>query len=274
MRQPSTTFTKQLFTVFALLLLSTPFTLLAQMDEKFYFPDKEWKPIDSLSYRNIIFHTDNDTIHSVIIEPETKAKATILYFHGNGSNISKWIEHVRPLVKDGFRMCMLDYRGYGKSTGKPTHLNIARDAQNLLDTLLTYKEIRSVPLIIYGASIGSQVATHLTKSNNENISALVLDGMMTSFTDVALLSSPPEQHHLIRQYVTSPYSAKEDIKSISGIKVLFIHSKEDPIPIEGAQSIYDSCNCEKDFWLYEGKHIEAPLRYPELFVQYMNRLLN
>ena len=273
MKRLSTTFTKQLLTILALLFLSTSSALHAQMDEKFYFPDKEWKPIDSLDYRDIIFHANSDTIHSIIIEPSGEAKATILYFHGNGSNISKWIGHIRPLVKDGFRMCMLDYRGYGKSTGKPTHLNIAEDAQRLLDTLLTHKEILSAPLIIYGASIGTQVATHITKNNNEKVSALVLDGMMTSFTDIAVLSSPPEQHQIIRQYVTSPYSAKEDIKSISGIKVLFIHSKEDIIPIEGAQSIYDSCNCEKDFWHYEGEHVKAPLLYPEIFVQYMNSLI-
>ena len=263
---------KQLLTIFALLLSMQ--ALNAQMDERFYHPDKEWISIDSLDYQEIILYPDNDTVYSTLFKPNGTPKATILYFHGNGSNISKWVGHIGPLVKDGFQIYMLDYRGYGKSTGKPTHINIAHDAQMLLDTLLMQEDTSKAPLIIYGASIGTQIATNLTMNNNEKISALVLDGMMTSFTDIALLTSPIEYHSQIKQFVTSPYSAKEDIKEITGIKVLFIHSEEDSIPIDGARSVYENCRCNKDFWLYEGKHIEAPLKYPELFVQYMNRLLN
>lgn len=107
----------------------------AQMDEKFYNPDKEWLGIDSLTYQEIILHADTDSIYSVIIKPQGLPKATILYFHGNGGNISKWAGYIRPLVDDGFQVCMLDYRGYGKSTGIPTHLNIAHDAQMLLKNI-------------------------------------------------------------------------------------------------------------------------------------------
>jgi len=245
----------------------------AQMDEKFYHPDREWLGIDSLQYQEIILHTDSDIIYSVIIKPQECVKATILYFHGNGGNISKWVNHIRPLVNDGFQICMLDYRGYGKSSGTPTHLNIAHDAQMLLDTLLKRKDVMDTKLIVYGVSIGSQVATHLTRNNNDKISALIFDGMITSFTDIALLTSPKEYHEQIKQFVTSPYSAKEDIEEIKNVKVLFIHSKEDEIPIEGAQEIYNNLSYPKIFWIYEGRHIEAPIKYPETFVEYVNKLL-
>jgi esterase/lipase len=245
----------------------------AQMDEKFYHPDKEWLSMDSLNYQEIVLHSEGDFIYSVIIKPQKPLKATILYFHGNGGNISKWINCIRPLVDDGFQVCMLDYRGYGKSTGTPTHINIANDAQMLLDSLLKREDIRHTKLMVYGASIGSQVATHIAKSNNKKISALILDGMMTSFTDIALLTTPKEYHEQVKQFVTSPYSAKEDIKEIENIKMLFIHSKEDAIPIEGAEEMYDNLSCVKMFWIYEGKHIEAPIKYPKTFVEYINKLL-
>ena len=260
-----------------LFILSAVFlvqNLSAQMDEKFYHPDKEWLNIDSLkNCRELIMFPGNDTVYSVIISPNKAPKATIIYFHGNGGNISKWMGHVMPLVNDGFQVCMLDYRGYGKSSGTPTHLNIAHDAQMFLDTLMTMDDIKKTKLIIYGASIGSQVAAHLAKENNDKISALVLDGMMTSFTDVALLTTPKEYHEQVKQYVISPYSAKEDIMKIRNIRILFIHSEEDPIPIDSARRIYESSDCEKLFWTYEGKHIEAPLKYPEIFIEYINKLL-
>lgn len=260
--------------VFCILLFASLIhNVAAQMDDKFYHPDKECIGIDSLNYHEIILHVNNDSVHSVIIFPDVKPKATIIYFHGNGGNISKWVNNIRPLINDGFQVCMLDYRGYGKSSGKPTHLNIAQDAQMFLDTLLKHNDIKNTKLIVYGASIGSQVATHLTKNNNDKISALILDGMMTSFTDVALLTSPKEYHEYIKQFVTSPYSAKEDIKEIKNITILFIHSKEDSIPIEGAEEVYNSCTCNKIFWVYEGKHIEASIKYPKTFVEYVNKLL-
>ncbi len=247
--------------------------LSAQMDEKFYHPDKKWIKVDSLSFEEIILYPDNDTVHSILIKPGQAPKATVLYFHPNRGNISVWIEHIRPLVKDGFQVCMLDYRGFGKSTGTPTHLNIAYDAQKLLDTLLNREDVRHTKLIVYGASIGSQVAANLTRNNNEKISALVLDGPMPSFTDVALLTTPVEYHEQVKQFVLSPYSAKEDIKVIKGIKLLFIHSEEDPIPMKDVREIYNSSPCVKTFWVYKGKHIEAPVKYPEIFTEYMNNLL-
>lgn len=247
----------------------------AQMDEKFYHPDKEWIGLDSLNFQEIILESDKDSIYSVIIKPQKQPKATIVYFHGNGGNISKWVNHIRPLVDDGFQVCMLDYRGYGKSSGAPSHLNIAHDAQLFLDTLLKRDDIIGTKLIIYGASIGSQVAAHIAKNNIDKISGIIFDGMIASFTDVALLNTPKEYHEQVKLFVTSPYSAKEDVKEFKNINVLFIHSNEDPIPIKGAQDIYESIsNCNKIFWVYEGKHIEAPLKYPAKFLEYVNNIPN
>lgn len=243
-----------------------------QWDEKFYHPNKQWAPIESLAYEEILFTADADTIHSILLEPDKEVKATILYFHGNGANASQWINHVKPLVEDGFRICLMDYRGYGKSTGKPTHLCIAADAQQLFDLLILRKDISQTPLWVYGASIGTQVATHLTKNNQDKISALILDGMMASFTDIAVATSPVEAREYVRQYVTSPYAAKEDIQELKDTKLLVIHSEEDVIPIAGAREVYERASCPKSFWLYEGKHIEAPLKYPAQLLEYVNQL--
>lgn len=247
--------------------------LYAQWDDKFYHPDKEWWPVDSVNYEEIIFEADGDTLYSLLLKPATPPRATVLYFHGNGGNISKWIGHIKPLVSNGFQVCLFDYRGYGKSTGVPTHLNIASDAQRLFDTLQERTDVKEIPFIVYGASIGTQVATHLTKNNQKDISALILDGAMASFTDVAISTSPPEYHEMIRQHVTSPYSAREDIKEIKDIRLLMIHSREDAIPIEGAREVYESAPCPKQFWEYTGPHIQAPVLHPDTFIGYVEKLL-
>lgn len=258
-----------------LLFVFTRNIAFGQMDERFYHPDKEWIEINSSNYEEIILHQEQDTVFSLFLKPDGKPKATILYFHGNGSNNSKWASLMTPLINDGFQVCMLDYRGYGKSTGKPTHLNIATDAQALLDILLAREDIKEKPLIIYGASIGTQVATHLTKENNAKVNALILDGTIASFTDIALHTSPSEYRETIQQFVLSPYSAREDIKEIKNIPILFIHSEEDGIPISGAKTVHGNVDisCRKKFWTYEGKHLQALSKYPQQSISYINDLV-
>lgn len=260
---------KMILLVFSVFFLGSA---SAQMDDKFYYPDKDLLPVNIPHYSEIVLLAEQDTIYSAWIEPERPAKATILYFHGNGGNISKWMDHVKPLVDDGFQVCVMDYRGYGKSTGTPTHINIAQDAQLLVDTLFKKPEVQHVPFIVYGASIGTQVATNITRNNQDRISALVLDGMMASFTDVALATSPPEYHSAIKQFVISPYSAMDNIQYINNIRLLVIHSEEDPIPIAGARAVYEKATCSKEFWLYEGKHIQAAILYPDQMVNCINKL--
>lgn len=245
----------------------------AQMDDMFYYPDKEWTDLQG-KYEDIVFVRQADTVHSVLFKPLGEPVATVIYFHGNGSNISKWASHVKPLVDAGMQVCMMDYRGYGKSTGRPTHLNIADDARELYSVLVSRPDVEGTPIIVYGASIGSQAASLIARENNERIAALVLDGAMESFTDVAVATSPPEQAEIIRQYVPSPYSAKENIPELRGIRLLFIHSEEDPIPIAGAQRLYETAVCEKEFWLYQGPHVMAPVLFPEELARRVNRLID
>lgn len=261
--------------VFILLILSLSVQFMyGQMDSLFYYPDKNWKELAAEKYTELFLSTDKDTVHAVIIKPTSSPKATIIHFHGQGGNISRWEEYTLPLVRGGFQVIMFDYRGYGRSSGIPTHLNIAKDAQLLVDTLLKRDDIKNTKIIIYGASLGSQVACLIAKNNNNKISGLILDGAMESFTDVALATSPVQFHDQIRENIISPYAAKEDIKEIKNIPLLMIHSEEDPIPIDGAKRMYENANLPKTFWLYEGGHIEAPRMYPDKLMEYIDTVFN
>lgn len=130
-----------------LLILSFLFSstnLYAQMDEKFYFPSKDWVEFDSITYDSFFHKVEQDTITSYLLYPKQEtAKATLLYFHGNGGNVSNYIKYVKPLLEDGFQVFMVDFRGYGKSTGKPTHQNILSDGQVFFDFALQQKKVQS-----------------------------------------------------------------------------------------------------------------------------------
>ncbi|WP_222597023.1 alpha/beta fold hydrolase [Chitinophaga pinensis] len=104
------------------------------------------------------------------------------------------------------------FRGYGKSSGKPAHLNIVNDGQQVLNYLLGREDVKGTKVVLFGASIGTQVATRLARDNGDKIQALVLDGAVSSFTDLAAAYAPAELQAMIKQYLTSPYAAKTDIR--------------------------------------------------------------
>lgn len=230
----------------------------AQFDDQFYFPSKKIIAIENLKYESITLLVEKDTLQTIFIKPNKKVKATILYFHGNSGNYSENIELVKHLVEDGFQVFMAEYRGYGKSSGKPTHLNIASDAQVIFDYLTNRKEVKKTKIIIYGSSIGCQVATNLTLKNQTKIKALILDSGFASFTDIALASRPIEQHSTIKYYVTSPYAAKDDISKIENVNKLIIQSPKDEVaPFEQGKLLFNNAKEPKAFYEYQGNHIEA-----------------
>jgi uncharacterized protein (DUF2141 family)/fermentation-respiration switch protein FrsA (DUF1100 family) len=268
-------FIKKMKKVFLIVLINF-FTVLitsAQFDDRFYFPAKEWDNIENLNYEELFFDIDTIKLNGIFLKPETTSKATIIFFHGAGGNVSTYTPITKPLVDAGFQVFMLDPRGYGKSTGKPTHINIASDAQIVFNSIVKMEEVKNTQIIIYGSSMGTQVATKIAKDNQSKVSGLILDGTISSFTDMALLSAPEEQKSIIAQFVTSPYSAKEDIKKIKNMPKLIIHSKEDKsVPYSQGITVFENASQPKEFWVYEGEHLESTTKYPELFIQKINSL--
>ena len=248
---------------------------LAQFDDKFYYPKKKWEPIhDSIQFEEINFSIgESQNVNGILLEPEADFKQNILFFHGSGGNVSTYLFMMRPLTKIGYRVMMIDVRGYGKSDGKPTHIGIAEDAPKIYNWLIQQEKFKDEKLIVYGASMGTQVATNLTSKLKTNISLLILDGSMTSFTDIALVSAPNFQKNMIKQYVTSPYTAKEDIKKVS-CPVLIIHSEGDEdVPFAQGKSIFELANEPKAIYKYKGKHLEATTLYPSIVDEKIQNLL-
>ncbi len=229
----------------------------AQFDDKFYKPTKEVLPMDSLDYEEYFVEIQKDSLHYCIFKSEQeKPLATIFYYHGAGGNISTHVDAIRPLVSAGYQVVMMDFRGYGKSTGKPTHINISIDAQIIFNLLLEREDIKSYPIINYGASLGSQIATNMARYNKYQVDALVIDGGMTSFTDIAMHYAPEGQRGVIRKFVTSPYSSKEDITMLGDMPTLIIHSEEDSaVPMSMAKEHLDKASGKVSFFEFEGEHL-------------------
>lgn len=259
-------------TITLLFVLLTQF-FYAQIDDKFYQPKKELQPID-LKYENISIPVDKDTITAILLKPNvSKPKATILFFHGAGGNVSTYIFMIKPLVEAGFQVAMVDFRGYGKSTGTPTHINVAADGQKFFDQMSQREDVKNTKLIIYGASLGSQISAHLAKNNKAKISGLVIDGGMSSFADIAAVFAPQFKDALAKM-LASVYSAKEDIKSTEGLPKLFIYSKNDKtVPFVQGEELFKNAPEPKQFLEFTQDHLLAAKEKPEEVVKAVEALI-
>ncbi|RYG43484.1 MAG: alpha/beta fold hydrolase [Chitinophagaceae bacterium] len=104
----------------------------------------------------------------------------ILYFHGNSRSIKGWAKYARDFYRFNYDVVLVDYRGFGKSTGKRSEKEMLDDMQFVYEELLkTYPEDH---LIVYGRSIGSGFATKIASDNSPRF--LILDAPYYSFLRV------------------------------------------------------------------------------------------
>ena len=83
-----------------------------------------------------------------------------------------------------------------------------------------------------------------------------------------------QTHNFVKNSLSLPYSAKEDIKYLEKVKVLFIHSKTDKVvPFHHYQTVKQNCKAQNQSLIYEGKHIAYPVLFPQKYVEAVNKLL-
>jgi pimeloyl-ACP methyl ester carboxylesterase len=121
-------------------------------DHNYDFPEKHKDiniPINESSNLNVVQFFSTDTV----------TKGVVLYFHGNKKNISWYAKYPPYFTKHGYEVWIIDYPGFGKSTGKFTERNLYNWANYLYD--FARKRFSSDSIIIYGKSMGTGIAAHL-----------------------------------------------------------------------------------------------------------------
>lgn len=108
------------------------------------------------------------------------AKGLILYFHGNTRSIKGWAKYAKDFYRYDYDVVMVDYRGFGKSTGKRSEKEMLSDMQFVYETLK--KQCDEDHIILYGRSIGSGFATKIASDNRPRY--LILDSPYYSFKKV------------------------------------------------------------------------------------------
>jgi len=227
----------------------------------YYFPIKEMENMEELNYsENILIVDDTLKIYTYEFKPRKNKMANIFLVHGAGGNVSTYKNLIKPLVANGFGVYALDWRGYGKSTGTPNYKGVMKDTEVAFKDFMDKTTIDSLKIIVYGMSLGGPMAIKITKDNQNQIDALILDGTVESAQSLAIDYAPIE--FLKEKAKKSPekfnqdYVGVRDIAQIKNIPKLIIHSRKDrDVPFNRGKNVFDSAKEPKEFWETETEHI-------------------
>ncbi len=251
------------------LLLAVLFPLLLSGCTKLFFhphsflidtPDKH-----GIEYRIENFQAADGTALNAWFLPAqskdgSKAKATVLFLHGNAENISTHFRSIAWLPAEGFNVLAPDYRGYGASEGTPSLAGMQLDIDAAMRSLLAHQDVDPNRIIIFGQSLGGALAIHYAAHNayRANIRAVVIDSAFYDYRQVA-------NEKLAASFITWPfqwlpwltidndYSPAASIAALSPLPLLLIHGDQDMVvPAHHSRQLFERAGEPKELWIIPG----------------------
>lgn len=246
-----------LWTVLLLLAIYLGLAALVYLvqDRLVYFPQSSITatPEDyGMPYEDVHFEAgDGVALHGWYV-PAGEGARTLLFFHGNGGNISGRLETIALFHSLGLNVFIIDYRGYGRSEGTPSEEGTYRDAEAAWQHLTGDRGTSADSIVVMGRSLGGAIAAWL--AGRKKPRGLILESTFSSGVELAREAYPffPVSIMLKHRYPTSDY--------ISDLRIpkLFAHSKEDDVvPYGLGRKLYESAPPPKSFLEMRGYHNNA-----------------
>lgn len=208
------------------------------------YPEGYWDAQQSLGASDAWLETsDGLKIHGWWVQREGSPLAT-LFLHGNGDNITYYTPHVQEMVAAGSSVLILDYRGYGKSSGRPSEQGLYRDSEAGFIYLLS-KGYRAEQIVVHGQSLGTAVAIDL--ASRRPCAALILEAPFTSASDVAGTLVPFVGPLLVRSFNSFP-----KIRWIRVPKFFMQGDRDEVVPLRLGQELFAAAQEPKTFWTIPG----------------------
>lgn len=233
-------------------LLAASFYFFYPKIENFFifYPDRSIETVPTnwgLNYEDVSFEAGDGTRLHGWFFPLPGKRPTILFCHGNAGNISHRLENVKLLLDYGLQVFIYDYRGYGRSGGRPSEAGLYQDGLAAYDYLVEHKKILPNRIIPFGRSLGAAVAMEI--ATKRDIRSLIIESAFTSTKDMA---KSMFLFQLLSPFLPSHYNNLRKIRAVT-VPKLIIHGETDEIiPFSMGQRLYQAANVPKYFFPISG----------------------
>ena len=267
-----------------LLYLGLPLALLVALifvtircgviERKFiYFPERDLVADPAqvgLSFEEVYFvASDGVRLHGWFAPG--RQDITWLWFHGNAGNISHRLENLKLLHDElGVSVFLFDYRGYGRSQGKPSEKGTYRDAQAALTYLRSRGDTDPERIVYFGRSLGAGVAVEL--ATRESPLALILE---SSFPSIPALARHLYPFLPIGPLLRTKYDSLAKIDKVKAPLLVLHGDRDEIVPLQAGRSLVEAAREPKQFHVIRGAgHNDTYLVGGEEYLRVLRRFVD
>lgn len=198
-----------------------------------------------LSGEEIFLETEDGVrIHAFWL-PAPGSDRTLLFLHGNAGNASHRLPNAAELVAMDISVLLLDYRGYGRSEGRPSEAGVYADARAGLDWLRKEKGFPENRVVVFGRSLGGAVAVDLAQ--DRGLGGVILESTFTSLSDMAdsLLPFPVP-------LAGDRFDSRSKIRRLRAPLLFFHGDRDEIVPYGLGEKLFAAAPDRKSFATIEG----------------------
>ncbi|MGX5820826.1 alpha/beta hydrolase [Chitinophaga lutea] len=218
-----------------------------------------------IPFQEMLIPLNKKTKLSAVLFTAERPRGMVLYFHGNAHNINRYAKYMPAFTARGYDVLMMDYREFGKSTGRLTEQAMYDDA------LLMYKVARTrfAPwqIVIYGKSLGTGVAAEL--ASVRDCRRLILETPYYSLSDVAAEAAPIYPYNLIMDFKLPTYLY---LPKVTAPVTIFHGTEDDTVPYSSGEKLAPLLKKGDEFITVPGGEHNNLSEYP-LFRQKLDSVL-
>jgi pimeloyl-ACP methyl ester carboxylesterase len=179
-------------------------------------------------YQEMNLLINDRNLNIVQFKTDAAAKGVVLYFHGNMQNIERYQNIVPLFTHEGYELWMMDYPGFGKSTGKRTEARIYEDAQRFYQ--LASERFEPSQIIIYGRSVGTGPAAQLASVKAAKM--LILE---TPYYSIDALAKSYFPIYPVKMLTTYTFPVNDYLKHVNAPAYIIHGTSDEVIPYEQAK---------------------------------------
>jgi fermentation-respiration switch protein FrsA (DUF1100 family) len=193
----------------------------------------------------------------------------VLFFHGNGGNLSVWSDVIVGIRRQGWTVFALDYRGYGLSSGRPTERGIYKDADALVADFWARRHHTGSRAIYWGRSLGATVAAYAASKRRPD--AVVLESPLHSAR--TLVSSNPVTW-LLGFFMSYRFETSRWMSRYPGPTLVIHGERDDIIPLGHGRRVYEALSGTKEMVVIaEASHNDLHLADPDRYWLRLRRFI-
>jgi fermentation-respiration switch protein FrsA (DUF1100 family) len=209
--------------------------------------EKDWARLSGLPLEEVWFPAaDGARLFGWYVESSV-TNAVLLWCHGNAGNIINRLDNLRELYRLGLSVFLFDYRGYGRSEGRPSEEGLYQDGFGAYEYVARIRRVRPDRLILFGRSLGAAVAGELAAQ--KPAAGLILESCFPSVEALAKF------HYLglpVHWLLGAKFRLIDRLPHIS-LPLLVIHGdRDDVVPLQLGRQVFEAAKEPKAFYVVRG----------------------